>query len=148
MFLGAVGAPFKGFDGKLGLWPIGDEVEAKRKSKYFVKGAKKFVPGTMGKDLFFSMLQDNVAKEAIARAPASVTDIEIQFDNAGGHGGKHGIKSLLEEFNKWGAKCFPRVTAIAQPAKSPDFNALDLGAWNSLVSRVVEVKHEKNASKR
>ena len=41
----------------------------------------------------------------------------------------------------------PRIVFVCQPTRSPDCNALDLGIWYSMQSRVQKVKYEKSATK-
>ena len=40
------------------------------------------------------------------------------------------------------------MTFLAQPARSPDFNALDLGAWFSLAAGVPAVRATEDASQK
>lgn len=62
----------------------------------------------------------------------------------GGHGGgRADIAGTLKTLNQCGSKKKPPVTFIAQPSRSPDFNALDLGAWYSLSSGVPSAKASK-----
>ena len=63
----------------------------------------------------------------------------------GGHGGGRGdITGTLKALNTAGKKRKPPVTFVAQPSRSPDFNALDLGAWWSLAAGVPATKATKN----
>ena len=61
--------------------------------------------------------------------------IYLQMDNAGGHGTKHAIRdytqALANDYN---------IIVKYQPAHSPETNALDLGLWMSLQSKV-EAEH-------
>ena len=61
--------------------------------------------------------------------------IYLQMDNAGGHGTKNAMREytqrLANDYN---------VIVKYQPARSPEMNALDLGLWTSLQSKV-EVEH-------
>jgi len=148
MFLAAVGAPIPGFDGAVGIWPVGEHEVAKRKSKYFAKGDKRFRSTTMNRNSFIDMVKTHVVPAVLAKAPKSVREVEIQFDSAGGHGGGHGVKKSLAVLNAWGARQRLPVRFITQPTKSPDFNVLDLGAWNSLQSAVTEVKYDSEAESR
>lgn len=55
MFLGAVAKPRPkyGFDGKIGMWVIGRETVAKKRSKYFNKGDVKIESVTIDTAVFF-----------------------------------------------------------------------------------------------
>ena len=82
------------------------------------------------------------------KVPRGTTKIVFQMDSAGGHGGGRGSleHSTIRELRSWvdglsiGEKIviagsrrrFPELDFVAQPARSPDFNVLDLGAWHSL----------------
>ena len=77
------------------------------------------------------------------------------MDSAGGHGGGRislNVKTIpmlnrwvnrLKEEQKsalWVSELpFPSLQFVVQPAKSPDLNVLDLGAWNSLQVAVGEI---------
>ena len=59
MFLGAVAAPRwdKDFDGKIGLWHVGEEKVALRNSKFHDKGDVYWVNINMDGDLFVNMVR-------------------------------------------------------------------------------------------
>lgn len=59
------------------------------------------------------------------------------MDRAGGHGGGRGnIEKVINALNAMGRRESPHIIFVAQPARSPDLNALDLGAWNSLATGI------------
>jgi hypothetical protein len=58
------------------------------------------------------------------------------------------MKGILKILNDVGKKQTIPVEFSTQSAKSPDFNSLDLGAWNSLSSGVPAIKAEKNPTKK
>jgi hypothetical protein len=64
--------------------------------------------------------------------------IHLQMDNAGGHGTKEAIarysQELEERFN---------IIVIHQPPRSPDSNALDLGLWMAIQSKVDYIHQSK-----
>jgi hypothetical protein len=148
MFGAAVGAPIPGFDGAVGIWPLGEYEIVKNNSKYFSKGDERFVPVNVNRNNFVETLKTKVVPSILAKAPKSVQEVEVMFDSAGGHGGKYGVDKAIKELNAWGCKQRLPVRFITQPTKSPDFNVLDLGAWNSLQSAVEEVKYNPDADSR
>lgn len=156
MFLGAVARPVPAhqFTGRVGLYPIAEQKAALRGSKNHAKGDLTWKLVNMDTALFKKLLQESVVPDVLAATGTWAKRIVIQMDNAGGHGGGRGdinkttlselnqwAKNLPEEFSKWfpeGGR--PLVEFIAQPPRSPDTNALDLGIWTSLQ---VAVKREK-----
>ncbi len=141
MFLGAVAAPRddKGFDGKIGLWHVGEEKVALRNSKFHDKGDVYYVNVNMDGELFMDMMRDQVIP-AILEKCAWAKKVIVQMDSAGGHR----IGQTVDALNKIGKKSHPRIEFITQPTRSPDTNVLDLGIWNSMKSRVVEVKYDRS----
>jgi hypothetical protein len=67
------------------------------------------------------------------------------MDGAGGHG----FESIIERLQTWADADWERTgvwfTFVKQPARSPDFNVLDLGAWTSLQSRVELLRYESQS---
>jgi hypothetical protein len=92
MFLAAVARPNqeRGFDGKVGLYPVVEEYCAKRNSVNHRAGDVYFRPTTMTAKLFRRMLKWNVIEDAIRMTGSWAKEIIIQMDNAGGHGGGRG----------------------------------------------------------
>lgn len=87
--------------------------------------------------------------------------IVIQMDNAGGHGGgkgdmtkndhsrsqRVGCVDLPEEYARWWPVMEqPEIVFVAQPPRSPDTNALDLGIWSSLQVAVEQAKTTPRAA--
>ena len=149
MFLGALACPIlsRTFDGHIGLYPLVKETEAKRTSKMRKCGTKILKTVTMKKKRFIRMLIENVIPDTLKKVCQFATKIIIQMDSAGGHGGgrasldksttpelQQAVKSI--PLKKKRQMCprmpFPEIVFVAQPAKSPEFNVLDLGAWNSM----------------
>ena len=100
----------------------------------------------MNKEKYIDMVINQVLPATLKKVWRFATKIKFQMDSAGGHGGgRSSLKSkTLPElharfksfWNKRGRKIWrnlkrPCVEFIAQPAKSPDLNLLDLGIWNS-----------------
>ena len=151
MFLGAVAMPRvqHGFNGGVGLWPVGYIGEAQHKSAYRVKGAREFIKESMTKDYFIKMLTTKLIPATLERCGKWAAKIVWFMDNAGGHGGGRGDmdKTTIAELNEWckvmlpknkalrrlckGGK-FPIIEFRTQPPHSPDMNVLDNGAWWSL----------------
>ncbi len=143
MFLGAVAAPRgdKGFDGKIGLWHVGEEKVALRNSKFHDKGDVYYVNVNMDGELFMEMMRDQVIP-AILEKCSWANKVIVQMDSAGGHR----IGETVDALNKIGKKAHPRIEFVTQPTRSPDTNVLDLGIWNSMKSRVVEVRYDRSAA--
>ena len=59
MFLGVVAAPRPkyGFDGKIGLFHVGEEKEAKRRSKYHEKGDTYWTNINLDGEVFMEMVE-------------------------------------------------------------------------------------------
>jgi transposase len=143
MFLGAVAAPRDdvGFDGKIGLWHVGEEKVAQRKSKFHERGDVYYINANMDGDLFLEMVKDKLIP-AIIKKCQWAKKVIVQLDSAGGHR----VGETLEAFNKIGKKSKPPIEFITQPTRSPDTNVLDLGIWNSMKSRVAEVRYDRKAT--
>ena len=111
MFLAAVARPRydyeKGemFDGKIGIWPFAEVVEAKRSSKNRPKGTPELKPilsvkkETIRKILFENVLSAISSKWPQNKRRQEVPGVVIQLDNAGPHLSPTD-KALLEESRK------------------------------------------------
>jgi len=78
-----------------------------------------------------------------------VKKVTFQLDNAGGHGKTGAVR----DFNLWAksaeAKKYGReLSAVNQPANSPDFNILDLGLFNSIKATYKELASIKDSKER
>jgi hypothetical protein len=142
MFFGAVAAPrwHLGFDGKIGLWHVGEEKVALKKSKFHDKGDVYWVNVNMDGDLFVNMVKTYLIPAVLSKC-SWAKKIIIQLDSAGGHR----VNSSVVELNQVGSSCQPPIEFRTQPCRSPDTNVLDLGTWKSMQSRVVEVKYDRFA---
>jgi transposase len=142
MFLAAVAAPREDreFDGKIGLWHVGEEKVAQRRSKFHEKEDVYMVNINMNGVVFVQMMEENVIPAIIQKCQWAKKVI-VQLDSAGGHR----IGETLDILNKIGKKSKPRIEFRTQPTRSPDTNVLDLGIWNSMKSRVVEVRYDRTA---
>lgn len=143
MFLGVVGAPRPEhrFDGKVGLFHVGEPKVAERRSKYHEKGDEYWVNVNMDGDVFIQMVRDKVIP-AIRENCKFAKKVIVQIDSAGGHR----ISESLPELNKIGKKQGLKIEFVTQPCRSPDTNVLDLGLWNSMKSHVVEQKYMRNSN--
>ena len=130
-------SPTHNFNGCLGCWPVTEEKIAKRNSKNRPKGTVEDVPTTLNGKLFIEMMKDNLGNEIIQKL-SWAKEVTVQIDGAGGHS----IKKSVNELNNWGKNQVPKITVVVQPARSPDLNALDLGAWTSLQATVDDYKDE------
>jgi transposase len=144
MFLGVVGAPREehGFDGKIGLYHVGEEYEAKITSKYHQAGDVYWVNVNMDGKIFMDMVEHRVIPD-IRKKCSWAKRVIVQIDSAGGHR----IGESLDYLNGVGSKGRLKIEFRTQPANSPDTNVMDLGIWRSMQSRVVEVKFVHNAEK-
>lgn len=142
MFLGAVSPPRPefGFDGKVGLWHVGVEKIALRKSKFHDKAEVYWTNINMDGEVFMRMGKD-LLLPAIAEKLQWADTVTVQLDSAGGHR----IGESVEYLNALGAISHPPTTFRTQPCRGPDTNTLDLGIWNSLSSRVARVKYDRSA---
>jgi hypothetical protein len=86
-----------------------------------------------------------VAPRVLEHLPAGIKNVEIQMDGAGGHG----FESIIEQLQVWADADWEKTgvwfTFVKQPARSPDFNVLDLGAWTSLQSRVELLRYSSQS---
>ena len=151
MFFGAVAKSRKSdlFDGRILLKPVVKECEQKRRSAYGKKGDIISVPITMNKKLFIEYCKCHLipAIRNVLSRLNGITRVVAQIDNAGAHGGGRGdIQNTLKLLCHFGRQASPHITFIAQPSRSPDFNALDLGAWFSLSCGVKAVRSQAVAA--
>lgn len=160
MFLGAVARPnpTHNFDGRIGLYPITDQVPAQRKSKHHNKGDQVWKLVNMDANLFKRYMMERVVDDVLRLTGMWAKHIVIQMDNAGGHGGGRGDmnQTTIAELNDWAevlpeeysaywpdSAQQPEIVFVAQPPRSPDTNVLDLGIWNSLQIAVDKEKQRK-----
>ena len=90
----------------------------------------------MTEPLYIEFMKQTVNAVVERWDPTFMKRLIIQTDNAGAHGGgRRGIQnSTLVKLEKWAKQEHKniRIYFLAQPFRSPDLNALDLGAWNCL----------------
>ena len=113
------------WDGKLGIWPIGDWEPAQQGSKNRLKGTlvwkNKLVTKSVYQDLLVSKLLPAIMEKWLRRDRLS-RKIFIQQDRAKSH-----ISEDDKEFNDALTENDINVVLYMQPTNSPDVNLLDLG---------------------
>jgi hypothetical protein len=122
------------WDGKLGMWPIGNFVLAQRNSVNRAAGTKEFKNKTVDREMYKQLLMDCVVQAIIDKWPLSEFQdpnlkIMIQQDNAGGHCAADD-EDLLEYVES--IHLSHKIGFYNQPPNSPDLNVLDLGLFNAL----------------
>ena len=114
------------FDGRIGIWPFVEEVEAKRNSKNRPKGTLETKCVEVTKIKYYKMLEEKLIP-AIREKWISGQQVQIQHDNARPHGIDLNDMNLTSS-DGWD------IQLINQPPNSPDFNVLDLGFFASIQS--------------
>ena len=120
------------WDGKLGIWPIGDREPAKRKSKNQPKGMlvwkNKIVMKEVYRDLLITKLIPAIMEKWPTRDRNS-RKIFIQQDGAKNH-----IREDDKLFNDALEENGVNTELYTQSANSPDVNLLDLGFFRAIQS--------------
>jgi hypothetical protein len=140
MFLAAVARPrwdyheHKQWDGKIGIWPIGNYTKAKRNSVNRPAGTTEWENVNIDHELYRDLLVDHVFTEIMNKWPVGEWNnanfkIRIQQDGAGGHTA-HDDPYLTQALEDLGLT--DKVSIYTQPPNSPDLNILDLGLFNAL----------------
>ena len=140
MFFAAIGRPVFNsdgtvrFDGRVLFSVVHDFEYAPRAMLWNLKRR------TMNAERFVEYMKWTTIEAVQNKKQHGFKRVVIQTDNAGGHGGGRGNmnETVLKELNEWAQHTFPGepIHYMCQPSQSPDLNALDLGAWNSLKSVV------------
>jgi hypothetical protein len=120
------------FDGKIGIWPIGEIVPAKRRSANREKGAPTWENHSVDRDKYRQMMIDLVLPAVLEKFPTAYLDrkgVKIQQDGAKSH--------ILPDDPEWieavkETGC--QITLVTQPAQSPDLNINDLAFFASIMS--------------
>ncbi|KAE9015550.1 hypothetical protein PR001_g14874 [Phytophthora rubi] len=138
MFLCAVARPRGDWDGKVGIWPVVEGYVTQRKSVNRDAGVIELRPVTMTREIYRRMLIEDVIlaikskwewiKDAEHGVPLKVP-IRLQQDNAKPHVLPHDPEVMaLGCSDGW------KILVTAQPAQSPDLNALDCGFFHAIQS--------------
>jgi hypothetical protein len=121
------------FDGKIGIYPFVEAVQAKRNSENRQKGTREWKPITVKYEVYLDFVLDKVIPDIILKWPrdqSQITTIATQHDNAPAHFGK-------DEPHFLAATSIDPEWAFdlnEQPANSPDMKILDLGFFSSFQS--------------
>jgi hypothetical protein len=149
--------PNHNFSGNVGFYPCGAIVPAPRNSKNRPKGTPIFKSRSVDVAYFLELITEHVIPDVLKLCGSWAQRIVIQMDNAGGHGGGRGDmqQTTLLQLQRFAAALpdelralcthpegLPQFEFITQPAKSPDLNVLDQGAWTSLQVAVDAVKDQ------
>ena len=114
------------WDGKLGIWPIGDWEPAKLKSKNRPKGTLVLKNKMVTKEVYRELLISKLMEKWLRRDRMSRT-IYIQQDGAKNH-----IREDDEEFNNALMEQDINAKLYMQTLNSPDINLLDLGFFRAI----------------
>ena len=120
------------WDGKLGIWPIGDWEPAQRKSKNRPKGMPVWKNKIVMKEVYRDLLITKLIPAIMERWPTSdrnVRNIFIQQDGAKNH-----IRDDDKLFNDALEENGVNAELCTQSANSPDVNQLDLGFSRAIQS--------------
>ncbi len=127
----------KHFDGKLGIWPLVEECEAKRDSCNRSKGTILLQSLTMDRALYKKFLLEQVIPSIKQKWPIGQKKqlIYIQQDNAKPH-----LPINDPDIVQAGTSDGWNIRLRCQPPNSPDLNVLDLGYLNALQSMQLKEK--------
>ena len=138
MFLCAVARPHfntslnSWWDGKLGIWPIGDWEPAQRKSKNQPKGTLVWKNKIVTKDVYRDLLITKLIPAIVVKWPTSDRNsrkIFIQQDGAKNH-----IREDDKLFNDALEENGVNAELYTQSMNSPDVNLFDLGFFRAIQS--------------
>jgi len=123
------------WDGKIGIWPIGEYTVAQRTSVNRPAGADEFTKQSIDRDKHREMMINDVVPAIQSRFPTSEQSrygtIYIQQDGAPSHiPTKNEDDMWFEEIKALGLS--DSIKLVTQPANSPDVNVNDLGFFNAL----------------
>ena len=120
------------WDGKLGIWPIGDWEPAQRKSKNRPKGTPVWKNKIVTKEVYRDLLITKLIPAIVERWPVSDRNsrkIFIQQDGAKNH-----IREDDKLFNAALEENGVNAELYTQSPNSPDVNLLDLGFFRAIQS--------------
>ena len=87
--------------------------------------------------------RDKLIPAILAKINWKGAEVLVILDSAGGHS----IDKILPRLHELGQKQRVKISFDVQSTRSPDFNALDLGIWNSMQSKVALVKYQHSSDK-
>ena len=136
MFLAAVARPIYDvdgecvFDGKIGIFPFIEQAPAQRASRLRPRGTIITRPVPVNKERYRDFLMNKVVPAIKVKWGTRVNrNIVIQQDGASAH-----INEDDPAFVAAGSEGTWNIRLETQPAKSPDFNVLDLSFFRALQS--------------
>ena len=131
MFICCVGRPRRNWDGKIGCFPVVKKVEAIRNSRNRPSGTMVTKPMNVTAPVYKKLLVEKILPAIIEKFPRSNKNLPIIFqdDNAPCHS-MIARNAFVEAAKDQGLE----IIVKPQPARSPDFNVLDLGFFNSIQS--------------
>ena len=109
------------FDGKIGIWPIGEWELAKQSSKKRAKGTPVWKNQCITRDVYFEYLIQKFLPAVKERWPTHNGRIQLQQDGAKSH-----IREDDVEFKEAVDEIGLNLTVFTQSPNSPDTNILDL----------------------
>jgi transposase len=117
------------FDGKIGIWPIVEQVPARRASRARPAGTLVTKTLNVNKDLYRRYLLEKVIPAIKLKFPRGNKTVTIQQDGAKSHIAEND-REFLEALDR--IKGTWNISLLTQPARSPDLNHLDLSFFRSL----------------
>jgi hypothetical protein len=136
------------WDGKIGIWPIGEYSEALRDSKHRKKGTPVWKNQNVDKDKYRQLLMDKVVPAILSLWPMgelkdTTRKIIIQQDGAKSH--IHPADEAWKEYLRdMDLGLEDKIIMQTQPANSPDTNLNDLGFFSALQAQYYD--HAPNNS--
>ena len=126
------------WDGKIGIWPIGNYDRAKRSSANRPAGTEVWKNAPVDKSKYKEMMTEYVIPAIIDKWPkGEFSDpefkVRIQQDNAPAHDDKM-IANEIQQLVDGGKVPAGKIQIYNQPPNSPDLNILDLGLFNAVQS--------------
>ena len=143
MMLTGIGKPSRKhkFDGKVGIWEIGEVRPAKRGDSRtgLMKGDPVFDSANLDGEKWIGLLVDKVIPAIREKLPKAST-VKIQFDNAPGHVTGRAVDERLQRAMN---KAKPKIVIVLQIPQSPCTNLCDLGFFRSIDSRLPKLRSFK-----
>jgi hypothetical protein len=117
------------FDGKIGIWPFIEEVEAQRSSRNRPRGMLEIKAIDVNRDVSREYMTDYLLPGIMVKFPDVESVIYLQQDNARAH-----IHPDDEVFSEAAILSGLNLEFIKQPPNSPDTNICDLGFFRAIQS--------------
>jgi len=123
------------WDGKIGIWPIGEYTVPQRTSANRPAGAEEFAEQSIDRDKYREMMINDVVPATQSKfwtsEQARYSTTYIQQDGAPSHiPTKHEDDMWFEEMETLGLS--DSIQLVTQPANLPDVNVNDPGFFNAL----------------